>query len=72
MTLLSYRKQNKLTQKKMADKLKIDQPYYSKIESGKLMAGMRLVNRILAETGIGYKELRPDIYCKIMEEGKDA
>ena len=71
MTLFSYRKQNKLTQQEMAGKLKIDQPYYSKMESGKLMAGMRLVNRIIDLTDgyVGYKVLRPDIYNKIMEEG---
>lgn len=73
MTLLSWRKKNKLTQKKMAGKLEIDQPYYSRIESGKLKAGMRLVNRIIDLTDgyVGYKVLRPDIYNKIMEEGKD-
>ena len=74
MTLFSYRKQNKFTQQEMAEKLKIDQPRYSRIESGKLRPGMRLVNRIIDLTDgyVGYKVLRLDIYEKIMEEGKDA
>ena len=70
MTLLSYRKQNKLTQQEMAGKLKIDQPYYSKIEGGKRRPGTRLVGKIfvLTKGKVGFIVLRPDIH-KIMEKG---
>ena len=68
MKLLDYRKLNNLTQERIAWNLGMSQSNYSLIETGRKQAGIRLVNRIIAETSghVGYMELRPDIYNQIM------
>ena len=53
--IVRYRTENNISQTELAKKLEIDRTYLSKVENGKKTASRNLLNKLIKETGYGYK-----------------
>lgn len=53
--IIRYRTENNISQTEFAKKLEIDRTYLSKVENGKKTASRNLLNKLIKETGYGYK-----------------